>query len=150
MLLSYRLPREPSTPRIAVWRKVRRLGAVQVLDGLVALPAGARTREQLEWLADEVVAAAGESIVWLGRVGTAAQEHELARRMAASVTAEYLELIRAAAAVAVDGHGGRSRTVARLRREFRRVTARDFFPPPERERARVAIERLAGSIEVST
>ena len=39
VLLAYRLPREPSTPRIAVWRKLRRQGAVQVLDGLVALPA---------------------------------------------------------------------------------------------------------------
>jgi hypothetical protein len=26
VLLSYRLPREPSTPRIGVWRKLERLG----------------------------------------------------------------------------------------------------------------------------
>ena len=39
VLLSYRLPREPSTPRIAVWRKLRRLGVAQISDGLVALPA---------------------------------------------------------------------------------------------------------------
>ena len=31
-----------------------RLGVVQLADGLVALPADARTREQLEWLADDV------------------------------------------------------------------------------------------------
>jgi len=45
VLLAYRLPREPSTPRITLWRKLRRLGVVQVLDGLVALPADARTKE---------------------------------------------------------------------------------------------------------
>ncbi len=39
VLLSYRLPREPSTPRIAVWRKLKRLGVAQISDGLVALPA---------------------------------------------------------------------------------------------------------------
>ena len=38
VLLAYRIPREPSTPRISVWRKLRRLGAVQILDGLVGLP----------------------------------------------------------------------------------------------------------------
>src|SRR5438552_17238224 len=38
VLLAYRLPRDPSTPRSALWRKLRRLGAVQVLDGLAALP----------------------------------------------------------------------------------------------------------------
>ena len=54
VLLAYRLPREPSTPRIALWRKLRRLGVVQLLDGLVALPLDSRNREQLEWLADEV------------------------------------------------------------------------------------------------
>ena len=42
VLLAYRLPREPSTPRITVWRKLRRLGVAQLVDGLVALPADAR------------------------------------------------------------------------------------------------------------
>ncbi|MFR9773221.1 hypothetical protein [Nocardia sp. SC052] len=47
-MLSYRMHREPSTPRIALWRKLKRLGFGQISDGLVALPADARTREQLE------------------------------------------------------------------------------------------------------
>ena len=38
VLLAYRMPREPSTPRIAVWRKLRRLGVAQIVDGLVAVP----------------------------------------------------------------------------------------------------------------
>src|SRR5690242_10765482 len=51
VLLAFRLPREPSTPRTALWRKLRQLGAAQLLDGLVALPLDARNREQFEWLA---------------------------------------------------------------------------------------------------
>src|SRR2546430_8210074 len=66
VLLACRLPREPSTPRSALWRKLRRLGAVQVLDGLAALPLDARNREQLEWLADEVVEAGGGAAIWGG------------------------------------------------------------------------------------
>jgi len=31
------LPRDPSTPRIALWRRLRRPGGVQVADGVVAL-----------------------------------------------------------------------------------------------------------------
>src|SRR5215210_1117522 len=57
VLLSYRIPREPSTPRIAVWRRLKRLGVAQIGDGLVALPADARTQEQLEWLAEEIAEA---------------------------------------------------------------------------------------------
>ncbi len=44
VFLAYRLPREPSTPRITVWRKLKRLGVAQILDGLVALPMDARNR----------------------------------------------------------------------------------------------------------
>ena len=149
VLLAYRLPREPSTPRIAAWRKFRRLGVAQVLDGLVALPADARTKEQLEWIADEVLAAGGEATMWLGRLGSAAQERELAGRMATSIAAEYRALLDEADAAAGHAPGARSRTLGRLRREYRRITSRDFFPPDGREAARQAIERLAELIEVT-
>ena len=148
VLLAYRLPREPSTPRIAVWRKLRRLGVVQVLNGLVALPADARAREQLEWLADEVLAAGGEASVWLGRLGSASQELELAGRMASSIAAEYRALVDDAEQATTAPAGQRSRTLGRLRREYRKVSSRDFFPPTEREVARRAIARLAEVVEV--
>jgi hypothetical protein len=67
VLLAYRLPRIPSTPRSAVWRKLRRLGVAQLGDGLVALPADARTQEQLEWVAEDVADHGGEATVWRGR-----------------------------------------------------------------------------------
>lgn len=148
VLLAYRIPREPSTPRITLWRKLRRLGVVQVLDGLVALPADARTREQLEWLADEVLEAGGEASIWVGRLGSAAQERALAARMAEAITGEYRLLIKDAATARTETDAARRRTLARLRREFRRVTQRDFFPPPEREQARRAISALGELVEV--
>src|SRR5258708_8397611 len=59
VLLAFRLPREPSTPRIALWRRLKRLGVAQLLDGLVALPLDRRNREQLEWLANDVTEVGG-------------------------------------------------------------------------------------------
>lgn len=147
VLLAYRLPREPSTPRIALWRKLRRLGAVQLVDGLVGLPATARTREQLDWLADEVVEAGGEAWVWVARAGSEAQQRALAARMAAAVAEEY-EAVLAEAESAVEADGATRRLVDRLRRELRRIEARDHASPAERERARRAVERLAASVEV--
>src|SRR5215211_6898499 len=93
VLLAYRLPREPSTPRIAVWRKLKRLGAAQLLDGLVALPLDSRTREQLEWLAEEVGEAGGEASIWIGELGLASQERQLATRMRDAVAGEYRVVI---------------------------------------------------------
>lgn len=145
--LAYRLPREPSTPRIAVWRKLRRLGVAQLSDGLVALPADARTVEALEWIAEEVSEAGGEGSVWRAEATSGAEERALAARMAAVIAAEYVALIEAAGAAAGDESGVRSRTLNRLRREMHRVSARDYFPPPEREAARQAIEALAATLE---
>jgi hypothetical protein len=147
VLLAYRLPREPSTPRSALWRKLRRLGAAQVLDGLAALPLDARNREQLEWLAEEVVEADGEATIWVGELGSAAQERELASSMAEAVAADYRVLIGEAGAAHHQAPGQRRRTLGRLRRELRRIRARDYFPPPERELAQRAVEELVALVE---
>ena len=147
MLLAYRLPREPSTPRIALWRSLKRLGAAQLLDGLVALPADSRTREQFEWLADEIVGAGGDATIWVAQPGSVAQERALAQRMRAVVAADYDAVAQAARAAGSLGAGPRKRTLARLRRELRRIRRRDYFPAPERERALEAIDRLAATLE---
>lgn len=147
VLLAYRLPREPSTPRSALWRKLRRLGVVQVLDGLAALPLDARNREQLEWLAEEAVEAGGEATIWVGELGSSAQERELAARMAEAVAVDYRALIEQAAAAREQPAGQRQRTLKRLRRELRRIRARDYFPPLERELAQQALEELAALVE---
>lgn len=150
VLLAYRLPREPSTPRIAVWRGLRRLGVAQVSDGVVALPLDARTREQLEWLADLVVEHQGEATVWLAEPGSAAQGRALARQMRDAIDAEYERLIVRADEVAGVSERVRGRTLAALRRELGRIGSRDFFPSPARDRARAAVERVAVELEAAS
>jgi hypothetical protein len=146
VLFAYRLPREPSTPRIALWRGLRSLGVGQLLDGLVALPADNRTREQLEWLADGVIEGGGEASIWLARPGSAAQERALARRMQEAVTAEYRSVVTDAQGASASS-GQRKRTLGRLRRELRRISRRDYFSSEEREQAVAAVELLAEGVE---
>lgn len=141
LLLAYRMPREPSTPRIAVWRKLARLGVAKVGDGLVALPADARSRERLEWIADEVTEAGGEAGLWVSRLTSAAQERALAQRMTDAIAAEYRQIITSAAEAR--GRGPvRDQTTGRLRR----ISQRDYFPPAEREEARRAVEALMAEV----
>ncbi len=143
VLLSYRIPREPSTPRITIWRKLKRLGVAQLSDGLIALPSDARTREQLDWLAEEIVDAGGTASVWLAQPATVAQERDLAAAMAAARSDEYRAVIDHAAATDTASAAERIRTVRRLRDELRRIHRRDYFPPAERDAARQAVETLA-------
>jgi hypothetical protein len=142
VLLSYRMPREPSTPRIAVWRKLRRLGVAQISDGLVALPADARTREQLEWVAEDVADGGGSASIWLARPATRAQEDQLAEAMAAARAAEYRAVIAAAAKAADGDPAARASVVRRLRGELRAIQRRDYFPPAEHDQAQAALREL--------
>jgi hypothetical protein len=150
VLLSYRLPREPSTPRIAVWRKLERLGVARLGDGLVALPADARTREHLDWLAEEITEAGGSATIWLARPATAAAERELAAAMAADRAAEYTKVINEARAGARPDPAARAGLVRRLRGELRRIGRRDYFPPLDRDHAHAAVQALTDTAATDT
>lgn len=137
VLLSYRIPREPSTPRIAIWRRLKELGVAQVGDGLVALPYDARTKEHLEWVAGRVIEADGEAIVWVAEPSGRRNGERLAREMSEARAAEYRTLQKEVAAAVDVG----PRTVQRWRRQLRKIDRRDYFRSAGRSEARQAIER---------
>lgn len=149
VLLSYRLPREPSTPRIAHWRALRRLGVAQLHDGLAALPASDQSREQLEWLADAVSDAGGTAYVWLARMASAADERALVAHMRTAIGAEYGKVAREARIASREPDIEQRRTLSRLRREIRQIRSRDYFGARERtdaERAMQALTRRAEDV----
>lgn len=139
VFLLHRQPREPSAPRIALWRSLRRLGAVRVGDGVVALPADERTVEHFEWLAAGIVEGGGAASVWLARPSTTAAGDRLREQAIAAVQSEYLAVIREASL----GEPADARRVARrLRRQLRAITSRDYFAAAAGDRARDAVEAL--------
>jgi len=141
------MPREPSTPRIAIWRRLKRLGVAQISDGVVALPLDARSREQLEWVAEAVTERGGASAIWIGVLASSIDELRVASELAGTIAKEY-------AAIAEEASRSRSRppvaqrsALRRMRRELRLVRLRDYFPPPEREVATRAVDELASLVE---
>ena len=144
-MLVYRIPREPSRPRTAVWRKLERLGVARLGDGVVGLPADARTREQFDRITGEILAAGGSCTVWLAQPATAAQEREVAAGMRTARAAEYAAVTAQAEAVVPADPVERERALRRLRAELRRINRRDFFPPAQRDIARAAVQALAAT-----
>ncbi len=149
VLLCYRLPREPSTPRISVWRKLERLGVARIGDGLVGLPNGNRTREQLEWVADEVTDAGGLATIWLATPGNQQQHQRIAESMTVARAAEYRQIIAEAKAAARSADD-LARAQLRLRTALRSIQRRDYFPPPEREQAQTAVATITSSAAATT
>lgn len=144
VFLTYRLPREPSAPRLAMWRNFKRLGVAQLADGLVALPADVRTREHMEWAAEEIEEAGGSAGVWLACPSTRTLERSVIETMNDARAVEYGEIISHAQSARRLDDPERMRCLRKLRAQMRRVERRDFFRPPAREQARQALQGLAG------
>ncbi len=148
VLLCYRLPREPSTPRISVWRQLERLGVARLGDGLVGLPADAATREQIDWLAEEIRHADGTATVWLASAASTADEAEIVDGLRGARASEYQAVIDKAEAATTADNEERVRALRQLREELRRIARRDFFPPPQRDQARAAVEALVDDARI--
>lgn len=142
--LVYRVPRQPSTPRIAIWRWLRALGVAQLGDGVVALPEDARTREHLEWVADHVVEAGGTALLLRSQALSRKDERAMAQAMAQARGEEYRRLTDLAweTGASVTTPSEATRALKRMRKELRAIQRRDYFPPPERDVAGAAVERL--------
>jgi hypothetical protein len=143
VLLVYRLPREPSRHRVAVWRKLRDLGALYLQDGVVALPEDAVTREQLEWLQLRVREAGGEATLWEARPGTVAEEAELVGDFRSSREEAYRTIIAEAERLrrkAQMGGADLSEQLRKIEREFRAERRRDYFRSPLRREAASALK----------
>lgn len=150
LILIYHLPREPSRHRVAVWRKLKALGALYLQDGAAALPEDAVTREQLEWLQVRVREAGGEATLWEALPNTVAENATLVKEFRALREAAYRELIDSAGRLRQKAAMGAGRTVllgelARIERDFRSERRRDYFRSPLRKVADAAI-REARSI----
>jgi hypothetical protein len=150
VLLAYRLPREPSTPRITLWRNLRRLGAAQVGDGLVVLPLTDETQEQVEWLATGIQEAGGDASVWLAESATRGQEERWMDRIRQASIEEFEGLRQRAVEAAGGDELARRRNLRHLRAELRKARIRDYAGVPAGDDAAAAIERLAQESEVVT
>ena len=143
VLLVYRLPREPSRHRVAVWRKLRDLGALYLQDGVAVLPEDAVTREQLEWLQLRVREAGGDATLWEARTGTVAEEAGLVEDFRHSREEAYRSIIAEAGRLqrkARMGGVGVLEQLGKLERRFRAERRRDFFRSPLRGEAAEALK----------
>src|SRR5215207_2545595 len=95
--LSYHLPSDPSAHRVAIWRKLKRLGAVLLHDTVWVLPATPRTREHIQWLAVEVCDRGGTALVWESTSILADQDRHLTVLFLAQVEPGYQEILTALA-----------------------------------------------------
>jgi|SRR5215472_14875116 len=153
LVLTWRLPSGSSTPRVNLWRTLRRLGAGLLTPGAAILPFRDDLQEQLDWLAQEVEEHDGDAwvlpVVDLGE----REEARVCKRMRADRQAEY-EQLRSEARDFLerapqhpgphDDYSRRLRTekeLVALQRRFRKIRARDYLGAHGRWEAALTIDR---------
>jgi len=119
LLMTYRIPREPSAARVYVWRKMKQLGAVAVQDAIWVLPATARTQEQFQWLATEITELGGEATYWLADIVSESGDPPLRQQFEMPVAKAYRDILGALKR--------KSRDLAALSKRYQAVLAQDYF-----------------------
>jgi hypothetical protein len=140
LVLTWRLPSALSSPRVATWRSLQRLGAVTLTPGAVILPYSEHLLEQLEWIAEDVVQRGGDAYVLPVTELPEADEQDIERRMRAARREEYEQLREAAEELARRGRTkpDYERRLAVLERGLSRAVEKDHF---KSARGRTAAER---------
>jgi hypothetical protein len=164
ILLSSRLPREPSRLRLAIWRRLKRLGAVLVHDAVWMLPADAKTREAFEWLAEEIEEQGGTAWVWEAVGLSAAQDRAAVESFRREADARYAEIGASAQAIRDAALRARRRSGRRpppsqvalthavrqlrgLERALRLERRRDYFRAPGRDAAAALVSGAIAELE---
>jgi len=133
VLLIYTMPREPTAPRVAAWRKLKKLAALRLHDAAWILPATPFLLEQMRWLAAEIRETQGKALVWHAQGDELEQDADLMRQFTAQAESAYHAILTALDQPEAD--------TAELARRYRRIQAIDYFHAPSGEAVRT---RLAG------
>ena len=81
LLLLYKVPREPSSRRVYIWRKLKRLGATLIHGAVWVLPKSPEALEQFQLLADEIREFGGNVLLWEAHLATDEQDETLVQAL---------------------------------------------------------------------
>lgn len=93
LLLSYKVPSEPARHRMAVWRRLKSLGAIYLNNGVCLLPSGRDHLRQVKILANEISEMGGEAVVLETAPIDPAQRERVTERFQADRNEAYCEVI---------------------------------------------------------
>jgi hypothetical protein len=138
VLLVYKIPREPTSSRAMVWRKLKRLGALLLHDAVWVLPSTPWTREQFQWLAVEIGELGGEAYLWESQLLLNGQAEALVQQFQARVETAYQEILGELEQDEAD--------LVALSRRYQQVRAQDYFHSALGTRVRERLMRARGGV----
>src|SRR5437588_8502285 len=148
LLLLYSLPTSCNTERVAVWRQLKKIGAVQFKTSTYLLPDEPAQYEQFQWLAQQIRDYGGDSTLVRAQEIEGLTREKVIAMFNDARGKDYGELRKSLQAFI----GRRKKTEAetgaaeleRLTRQFREIREVDFFDSPRGHDVAMLLRRAEG------
>ncbi len=131
LLLHYKLPAKPSALRVYIWRKLKRLGAVLYQDAVWTLPKDARTLEQFQWLAAEIVERGGAAALWEAQAALSGRDDALVQLFRDQADQAYAPVLKELEKKGAD--------LDALSRQYQQARQREYFKSEVGEKVRAVL-----------
>jgi len=148
LLLLYSLPANRNTERVAVWRRLKKIGAVQIKTSTYLLPDELAQYEQFQWLGQQVRDYGGDSTLVRAQEIEGLTREKVISLFNAARDKEYADLRKA-----LQGFISRRRKsdaefaaaeLERLTKQFRELRQIDFFDSPRGHDVAMLLRRAEG------
>src|SRR4051812_45486354 len=93
ILLLFELPSSLSNLRVKIWRRLQKVGALNLKGGTYALPRNAETEEDFDWLRQTLIDGGGQAVIMYARSRTSEEHQDIIRQFQALRANDYKELM---------------------------------------------------------
>jgi hypothetical protein len=146
LLLLLRLPATHTAERVAIWRKLKKSGAIQIQTSTYALPDEPARHETFQWLTREIRDAGGDATLIRAREIEGLSNEKLIGLFNAARAKEYEGLREALRAL--EGHRTKRKgrtfldRIDRVRKQFREIRQTDFFNSPRAQHVQMLLRKM--------
>lgn len=93
LLMTYKVPAEPSKLRVGIWRRIRGMGAVYLQNSVCVLPTSADHQRQLRMVQSDIEQGGGEAVIFETTALDAKQEELVVARFKHDRDQDYEEFL---------------------------------------------------------
>jgi len=148
LLLLFSLPTNRNTERVAVWRRLKKMGAVQIKTSTYLLPDEPAQYEQFQWLAQQIRDYGGDSTLVRAQEIEGLTKEKVVSLFNTARDKEYVDLRKALHGFISRGRKSNAEFAAaeleRLTKQFRELRQIDFFDSPRGQDVAMMLRRAEG------
>jgi len=148
LLLLFRLPATHQTERVAVWRKLKRSGAIQIQTSTYVLPDEPARHEYFQWLTKEIRDAGGDATLVRAREIEGLPDDKLVDLFNSARAKDYTLLAKKLQRLLI--RGKKMDEVERIRKQFRDIRERDFFDSPLAQDVEMLLHKIEKTAKAPT